>query len=127
MDSVRVRRWWRVWFYAVVAIVAPFTVPSALDIPDAERIAVISGWVVVALLYGALVWRTRRDGRDWRIQDALIILMFLLAALYQANWPDWRIPSNPALVGGVCAASALGSSIAQSRRWQPPERPAPRS
>ena len=127
MNSVRVRRWWRVWFYAVVAIIAPFTVPSSLHIPDAERIAVISGWVAAALLYAALMWRTRPDGRDWWIQDALVILMFLLAALYQANWPNWRVPPNPALVGGLCAASALGSSIGLARRWQPPERPAPGS
>jgi hypothetical protein len=85
---------------------------------------VISGWVAAALLYAALAWRTRPDGRDWWIQDALVILMFLLAALYQANWPNWRVPSNPALVGGLCAASALGSSIFQARRWQPRERTA---
>lgn len=127
MNSMRMRRWWRIWVYGVVAIVAPFTVPSALQIPDAERIAVISGWVGVALLYAALAWRTRRDGRDWRVQDALTIMIFLLAALYQANWPNWRIPSTPALVGGLWAAAALGSGIGVARRWQPPERPAPAS
>jgi uncharacterized protein YhhL (DUF1145 family) len=127
MESVRMRRWWRVWFYAMVAIIAPFTVPSALHIPDAERIVVICGWLAVALLYAALLWRTRPDGRDWWIQDALTILVFVLAALYQANWPNWRIPSTPALVGGLWAASGLGSSIGPARRWQPPERPAPPS
>ena len=127
MDNERVRRWWRAWFYGAVAVVAPFTVPSALQIPDAERIAVISGWVAVALLYAALAWRTRRDGRDRRVIDVLTVLIFLLAALYQAKWPDWRIPSNPALVGGLWAASALGGSLRTAWKWKPQESTSPSS
>jgi hypothetical protein len=110
-----------------VAVVAPFTVPSALQIPDAERIAVISGWVAVALLYAALAWWTRRDGRDRRVIDVLTVLIFLLAALYQAKWPDWRIPSNPALVGGLWAASALGGSLRTAWKWKPQESTSPSS
>jgi hypothetical protein len=121
MDHIRVRRWWRVWFYGAVAVVAPFTVPSAVQIPNAERVAVMSGWISVALLYAAVAWRTRRDGRDWRVMDVLTVLIFLLAALYQAKWPEWRIPSNPALVGGLWAASGLGGSLHIARKWKPQE------
>jgi hypothetical protein len=121
MDNVRMRRWWRVWFCGVVAVVAPFTVPSAVQIPDAERMAVTGGWIAVALLYAALAWRIRPEGRGGRVTDVLTVLVFLLAALYQARWPAWRIPPNPALVGGVWAASALGSGIVAARRQKPQE------
>ena len=126
MNNVRVRRSWRVWFYGAVAVVAPFTVPSALQIPDSERIAVISGWVAAALVYTALAWKARGDQRETRILDVVTVLMFLLAALYQARWPEWRIPgTTPAFVGGLWAASALGSTFAATRRAKPKESNAP--
>ncbi|HEY0016952.1 MAG TPA: hypothetical protein VGC13_11560 [Longimicrobium sp.] len=110
-----------------MAVAAPFVVPSALVRPDAERIAFTSGWAAAALLYAALAWSARRDGKVWLVQDVLTVVVFLLTALYEANWPGFRIWTVPAAVGGLWAASGLGSSLVAARRWQPSQSSAPSS
>lgn len=125
MLGLRFRRWWRVSLYGVVAVIAPFTVPSALDIPDAERVAVTAGWMVAALVYAALAWRTRGQGLAFVILDVITVVHFLLAALYEANWPAFRFWVTPAGVGGIWAATALGSSFRAFWHWQPAEATAP--
>jgi hypothetical protein len=127
MDSTRFRRWWRIWFYAAAAIAGPLAVPSALDRPDAERIAFTTGWGIAALLYAALAWRTR-DGRPAvLVQDAMTVVVFLFAAWYEANWPGVRLWLTPSAFGGIWGAAALGSSFASARSKRPPESPAPGS
>jgi hypothetical protein len=120
MDSTRFRRWWRIWFYAAAAIAGPAAVPSALDRPDAERIAFTTGWAVAALLYAALAWRTRSDQRSTTGLDVMTVGIFLLAALYEANWPGFRIGITPSAVGGIWAAAALGSSWRSWAMAKPP-------
>ena len=110
---------WRPVFYVAVLIGTPvlswFARPSA-DRTDGARWTYVSVWIGLAVLYALLAWRTRASSREQRRVDILVVVVFAIAAIFEANWPG-RLPNfTPDTIAGVGAASALVAYSGMSAR-----------